>query len=716
MGPVLKLIDEIVAKLKEVNDAEVKNEEIDILPYLMGNEGSDSIWRQNETSELWRKRSKDGVVITGLLSNMFKRQADKLNGALMTIPRHYDINKGRHVHERTKRFIFGGVALGFALKNSERIGNVERHFLNLTSKYNLLVDSTTLLSDKHKQLAVDTGLLKDMVLFLNHKNYHKIITLVNVLNDQLKDAIGEVRSIVRAGQQRRVSKELIYGAQLTELFEAIKKKAKLMGCKMVLEHPSDIYEIESTYGYDNDGKAFAIYVHVPMYEPEEELQLMEYIPFPILQSVSTNSTIIPQTGKNNYIALIPDRNSKVDNGIPPHKYRVLDDDELKSCYRIRDIYLCGGRNILRTDIHNSCLGSLYLREHEYISKNCDLEIGPSQEFVAKIGPNKWMVFAPRPYSLNAKCGDGSQTIRLDTQTMIELPGDCIVVLKDIYMSSDININLDFKLQRFDWIYDGNIFNEFLTDDREIALLIQEMISTKSKFGLKDLSNLKHRFTYAESSIDKIWSYLTGLPFKVLGWFDDFLLAIFLIGIFVLFLVLYTNGFFSSCNCHNNNGNNNFGNNNNDNNDYNNNEGGRNPNVPRRVRFQRGEEIILNRNRDEAIGEAAGGPPPYATINRPTAPPAASMGRTGSTLSIDSRYDPSQLIEDRQRVMESVRGECNPGPIVGRGRRLQDWICNHHVPKGLPGHCSGYFRPPREEQPHGVQPQGRGVNERERYFR
>ena len=684
MGPALTLIDEIVAKLKEVNEMEAKNEKIEILPYLMGSNESDSIWRNNETSELWRQRSKDGVVITGMLFKMFNRQVDKLNGALMTIPRHYNVNKGQHIHERTKRFIFGGIALGFALHNSHRIGNLEEHFMNLTSKHNLLVDSVTLLSDKHKQLAVDTALLKDMVKFLAHKNYHKIITLVSVLNDQLKDAIGEVRSVVQAGQQRRVSKELIYGLQLAELFDALKRKAETLGCKMILEHPSDLYEIESTYGYDKDGKSFAIYIHVPMYEQEEELQLWEYIPFPILQSATTNSTIIPQTGKNDYIAMIPDKNAKTNHVVPPHRYRVLNEAELDRCYRIRDVYLCGGRNTLRTDIQNSCIGSLYLREHDLISKNCDFEIGPSQEFVAKVGPNKWMVFAPRPFSTNAECGNSKQNVRFETQTLIELPGDCKVEVRDIYLSTDVNINLDFKLQRFDWAYDGNIFNEFLTDDREVAEMIQEMISTKSKFGLKDLSHLKHRFTYAANSIDKIWTYLTSLPFKILGWFDDIFLALAIVGAAILIFMLWRRGFFSSCTACSQR---------------------RSTDAPvRRVRFQRNDVVVPDRNFNEAIGEA--NPPPYATLNEPSAPRRAStggMGRTDSTLSIDSRYDPSQLVEDRQRMMETVHGECNPGPIIERGRRMKDWVCSHHVTRGQPGHCSGYFRPAREEQPHGVRP-------------
>ena len=681
MSPVLKLVEEIVQKLKEVNEMECKNQKIDILPYLMGTNVSDSIWRQNETSELWRKRSKDGVVITGMLSKMFKRQVDKLNGALMTIPKHYDVNKGKHMHERTKRFIFGGVALAFSLKNSERIGNIEDHFLNLTSKHNLLVDSTSLLSDKHKQLAVDTALLKDMLIFLNHKNYHKIITLVSVLNDQLKDAISEVRSIVRAGQQKRVSKELIYGQPLVELFEAIKARAYKMGCKMILEQPSDIYEIESTYGYDKDGKAFAIYVHIPLYKQEEELQLWEYIPFPILQSVRTNSTIIPQTGKYNYIAMIPDRDLKTTHVVPPHRYRVLDDAELKSCYRIRDVYLCAGRNTLRTDIQNSCIGALYLREHELIANNCDVEIGPSEEFVAKVGPNKWMIFAPRPFATNADCGGRHVTVKLETQTMIEVPEDCTIHIRDVLLTTDININMDFKLQRFDWIYDGDIFSEFLTDDRDIAVLIQEMISTKSKFGLKDLNHLKHSFTYTSSSVDKIWGYITSLPLQILGWFDDVLLVVFLVCAFLLFLILYCNGYFSYCTECN---------------------ARRVSNNSRRVRFQQNERVVHNRVYDGINGD--GNPPAYAMNYEPNAPMrAATLGRTDSTLSVDSRYDPNQLVEDRQRMMETARGECNPGPVVERGRKMKDWVCSHHVPRGQPGHCSGYFRSPREEVPHSVQP-------------
>ena len=58
MGPALNLIDDIVAMVKEVNEMEAKNEGINILPYLMGTNESDLVWRNNETSELWIKDPK----------------------------------------------------------------------------------------------------------------------------------------------------------------------------------------------------------------------------------------------------------------------------------------------------------------------------------------------------------------------------------------------------------------------------------------------------------------------------------------------------------------------------------------------------------------------------------------------------------------------------------------------------------------------------------
>jgi len=94
MGPTLDVIEEIGNKLEQVNAAELRNAKEELLPYSMGDEKSDSIWRQNETSELWKKRAMDGVAVTGMLCKMFNKTAAQLEGALKVISWKHKFNQG----------------------------------------------------------------------------------------------------------------------------------------------------------------------------------------------------------------------------------------------------------------------------------------------------------------------------------------------------------------------------------------------------------------------------------------------------------------------------------------------------------------------------------------------------------------------------------------------------------------------------------------------
>lgn len=73
------------------------------------------------------------------------------------------------------------MGIGAAIKegnNMYRIQNIEASLRNFSGKHNMLVDNVMDLSGKHVQLPVDVLVLKDLVRLLNHKNYHKIITLM----------------------------------------------------------------------------------------------------------------------------------------------------------------------------------------------------------------------------------------------------------------------------------------------------------------------------------------------------------------------------------------------------------------------------------------------------------------------------------------------------------------------------------------------------------
>jgi len=671
MGPIVDGMFEVGKKLEEIYATEKKNSQLDILPYLMGSYSNDSIWQQDEASELWRKRAMDGTAISGILYSMFNGSMHDLVEALTVIPEKYDVNKGHKFHERQKRFIFGLPALAMAGSNWFRIDRLERSFSNFTSKYNLLIDNVKLLSDKHVQLATDVMMLKTLMKLLNHKNYHKIIAQVMALEEKLRSTIADVKAIVREGQRGRMASEMLGGQELIKFYDTMVEKANGHNCKLVMEHPSDIYELDTTFGYDGKNKTFVVYLHVPMYEIGEELKLWEYIPFPILQSLILNSTIVPKTGKENFIALMPDETVGSNAVTVPHRFRVFNEYDLNMCKRMRNIYMCGGRNTLRTDMENSCIGNLYLRDHHGIARTCDLEIGRLEEFVAKIGVNKWVVFSPKPLQKEIRCGKEKDVAWFETQTLIELPEDCMVRLKSTVLTTDININIEYNLKHFSFKYDGNIFDELNVDDKELASLMQEMISTKSKFGLKDLNHLRHYYEYTESGLTKVWNYIES-TFGFLSMLDDIMMVavIVIIGV-IAFIILSRLGFVAKC------------------------WGmlmGSNQVINAPMEEQLRQVVV--RGRRNSLISLNQDPPSYNALGFAPSCPTMELAiggirRTDSTLSIDSRYEPSQLREDGNRIID--HRECNPGPIAERGVRRDSFVCTQH-PVERNTTCTGYFTP------------------------
>ena len=350
----------------------------------------DSIWPEGEFEGLYRKRASDGMFVTRWLYDMFRETITDLKDTLLVTP---ESEEGDLQHRRTKRNhngtfergeldqlfadddeigeddddlerekrgILGGIAVGIALRNAYKIYQVEQHLSELTSKYNEVVDSTMLLSDKHVQLTVDTLIIKNLVKVLITRNYHKIITYVLASNNHFKRLLYSVQNIIRDGRQKKLSPSLIFGKELQLLFTKLNLIAIQRGCQMILKSPSDLYKVETTYAYEKNGAVFAIYVHVPMVEKEEKLKLYEYVKFPIVQSFKANATIIPDVGEETNIAVVPiAHENRATESISQHRFRTLSELDIQSCMKINDVHLCGGRNTLRTDIENSCICLLY---------------------------------------------------------------------------------------------------------------------------------------------------------------------------------------------------------------------------------------------------------------------------------------------------------------------------------------------------------------------
>ena len=495
-----------------------------------------SVWADQSFKNLYSARNLDGASTSLTLLEMFLRIRNQLASLLMAVPEKYNFNDDSLIHlrskrgtlamlpyfvqagsnaqselmddefsdldfdqefnfddHRDKREILGSVAIGMSLWNSYKIHNLENHLANLSSKYNVLVDSTNLLSAKHNQLAADVVLMKRLIEIISSTNYRKILAVSLSAADRLRDTVDSVVSIVTSGRQRRISPRLLNGDALAEAYISLLQKAKELNSELLLLHPTDIYNVQASYGYSQQGLVFEVVAHVPMAEKTEKLALLEHIPFPIAyQSRMSNSTITPDVGNDKYLAVLP--LTQASSTAVSHRFRVLNEAELQSCFMLRNYYLCSGRNSLRTDIKSSCISSLWLKDFELIQKNCNMKIEPPQEVVAKISPREWLIYSPVSMSKSIACGKNViDSLRFERQTLLTLVEDCELNLERHYLSTDVNILIDFRIQTHDWKYYGSVFAAVEDTRDNFDEVIEEVAASKGKFGLQDLSFLKHYF-------------------------------------------------------------------------------------------------------------------------------------------------------------------------------------------------------------------------------
>jgi hypothetical protein len=92
-----------------------------------------------------------------------------------------------------------------------------------------------------------------------------------------------------------------------------------------------------------------------MVAEENKLNLLQFIPFPLSQSLGANTTVTHKV-EEDLIAIGKD-----------HQYKLLGHTDLAGCTKLGLNFLCKGQSVLKTDIKDSCLGALYLNNSNIVN-------------------------------------------------------------------------------------------------------------------------------------------------------------------------------------------------------------------------------------------------------------------------------------------------------------------------------------------------------------
>ncbi len=90
-------------------------------------------------------------------------------------------------------------------------------------------------------------------------------------------------------------------------------------------------------------------LQVPFVEAEHLLPLYEFVSLPIHFKFSANISIVPDIGWADLIAI-----GDIET------FQTLSSSDLAGCKRLGQTFFCEGHTVLKTNMVNNCLGSLFL--------------------------------------------------------------------------------------------------------------------------------------------------------------------------------------------------------------------------------------------------------------------------------------------------------------------------------------------------------------------
>jgi hypothetical protein len=111
-------------------------------------------------------------------------------------------------------------------------------------------------------------------------------------------------------------------------------------------------------------------------------------------------------------------------------FQILTQTELAGCIQKNHVYQCDKHHIVKNDLSQSCLGSLYLREERGVRTHCKLERKAVTEMAYQLTKTNHLIYSPNPQTSKITRKNGTtHKIHFDKITKIHLDEECYIKLQ-----------------------------------------------------------------------------------------------------------------------------------------------------------------------------------------------------------------------------------------------------------------------------------------------
>ena len=261
------------------------------------------------------------------------------------------------------------------------------------------------------------------------------------IENQIRHRLRMATHALQTAQHRRLAIDYLSPQQIRTLFSKLKDRASEFGCELLLQHHSDLFQIEVSLLFD--GRDAHLLVHVPMVPINSLLRLFKLHPFPL--PFFDDHFLIPDV-QHDVLAV-----SSNDHRLSTHLSSV----DLLGCHRVNQIFMCDRFGVLSRQFNNTCLGSLFIQDFSTAKATCKFEVAPITEKVFQLRKNWFAAYLPGPATIPIKCRNGTVTekhLSRGSQQFHLSPG-CEAYFNTHQVFSDLSIKMPAEIVHFEWSWE-----------------------------------------------------------------------------------------------------------------------------------------------------------------------------------------------------------------------------------------------------------------------
>lgn len=248
----------------------------------------------------------------------------------------------------------------------------------------------------------------------------------------------------------KLHKGLIAPTGLKDALDDLNKRALDKGMLIGVKRPIELYQLHTSFVYDQNTDLLHAIVHIPMYRESHILTLKRYIPIPFFSP-----------GLDKFIQITPEQNylaQSQDNTL----IKTLNEDELNACLNIGHAYFCEDQAFQKSTTPN-CLLQLAKGIKRIELDMCIVHVLPSCNVMHQTAKDTYIMANSVPTSINENCQRAQgATYKVDAGThKIKINPNCTTSTDQWVIYPTLQIE------------DANINSTTITYDFEIPTLHQD---------------------------------------------------------------------------------------------------------------------------------------------------------------------------------------------------------------------------------------------------